>query len=201
MSEVAYAPAHADEVADAVLVGNGRHWSRSAQRGRRRPVTYAGGARNLEPLYAEYLMSAIPPIIGQDTGGTEPAALDASTLAASLTVAVLPTSVAWYRDVLGFTVARTFERGGTLLAASLRAGAVAILLTQDDGARGTGSCEGRGNLAATHDGSEHRRARKRNSRARRQAGVGADRRHGRAGVSAARPGWVQAGDFVAALGC
>lgn len=73
-----------------------------------------------------------------------PEPFDASTLSASLTVADLPTSLAWYRDVLGFTVARSFERAGTLFAASLRAGAVPILLTQDDGARGADRARGEG---------------------------------------------------------
>jgi uncharacterized glyoxalase superfamily protein PhnB len=68
----------------------------------------------------------------------------ANTLSASLTVADLPTSLAWYRDVLGFTVARVFEREGTPFAASLRAGAVPILLTQDDGAKGTDRAKGDG---------------------------------------------------------
>lgn len=75
-------------------------------------------------------MSSIPPITG-----LEPESLDASALSASLTVKDLPASLAWYRDVLGFTVARTLERAGKLFAASLRAGVVPILLTQDDGAQ------------------------------------------------------------------
>ena len=68
----------------------------------------------------------------------------ANTLSASLTVADLPQSLAWYRDVLGFTVSRTFERGGPMFAASLRAGTVAVLLTQDDGAKGTDRAKGDG---------------------------------------------------------
>jgi len=70
--------------------------------------------------------------------------LDATTLSASLTVADVAASVAWYRDVLGFTVHRSFERDGTLFAASLRAGAVPILLTRDDGKRGTERTKGDG---------------------------------------------------------
>ena len=70
--------------------------------------------------------------------------LDATDLGASLTVAALDSSLAWYRDVLGFTVARTFDREGKMFAASLRAGAVAILLTQDDGARGPNRVKGDG---------------------------------------------------------
>jgi catechol 2,3-dioxygenase-like lactoylglutathione lyase family enzyme len=76
--------------------------------------------------------------------GTEPEPLDASVLSASLTVKDLPASLAWYRDVLGFTVARTIERAGTLFAASLRAGVVPVLLTQDDGARGLDRVKGEG---------------------------------------------------------
>jgi catechol 2,3-dioxygenase-like lactoylglutathione lyase family enzyme len=83
-------------------------------------------------------MASVPPI------GTDPASLNATILGASLTVRDLPASLAWYRDVLGFTVARTFEREGTLFAASLRAGVVPILLTQDDGAKGLDRVKGEG---------------------------------------------------------
>ena len=61
--------------------------------------------------------------------------LRASELAASLTVKDLATSVAWYRDIVGFTIDRHHERDGRLLAVSLRAGQVRLLITQDDGAR------------------------------------------------------------------
>jgi uncharacterized glyoxalase superfamily protein PhnB len=89
-------------------------------------------------------MNSNPPILGADTGATAPEPLNATTLGASLTVADLPASLAWYRDVLGFTVARTHERGGTLMAVSLRAGVVPILLTRDDGARGSDRVKGEG---------------------------------------------------------
>ena len=56
-------------------------------------------------------------------------------LNASLTVNDLEKSIAWYRDVAGFHVEREFERDGRKMAASLKAGSVAILLAQDDGAR------------------------------------------------------------------
>lgn len=68
----------------------------------------------------------------------------ANTLSASLTVAAIHESLAWYHDVLGFSVARSFERDGKLYAVSLRAGTVAILLTQDDGARGLDRAKGEG---------------------------------------------------------
>jgi uncharacterized glyoxalase superfamily protein PhnB len=89
-------------------------------------------------------MSSIPPIPNAGTAAAEPVPFVANTLSASLTVAALQTSLAWYRDVLGFTVSRTFERAGTMFAASLRAGTVAILLTQDDGARGLDRVKGEG---------------------------------------------------------
>lgn len=70
--------------------------------------------------------------------------LMAQGLAASLTVADLPRSVVWYRDVLGFTIDREHDRGGRVFAVALRAGDVRILLTQDDGARGTERAKGEG---------------------------------------------------------
>jgi uncharacterized glyoxalase superfamily protein PhnB len=89
-------------------------------------------------------MSSIPPTSDAGAVGTGLESFQANTLSASLTVRDLQMSLAWYRDVLGFTVARTFERAGTQFAASLRAGAVPILLTQDDGARGSDRVKGEG---------------------------------------------------------
>jgi len=80
--------------------------------------------------------------------------LVAQSLEASLTVADIRRSLAWYRDVLGFTMDREFERGGRLLAVTLRAGAVRILLTQDDGARGSERAKGEGfslQITTAHD--------------------------------------------------
>jgi uncharacterized glyoxalase superfamily protein PhnB len=57
-------------------------------------------------------------------------------LSASLTVRDVAASRDWYRDVLGFAVGRVFEREGKLMAVSLVAGAVRVLLTQDDGGKG-----------------------------------------------------------------
>jgi uncharacterized glyoxalase superfamily protein PhnB len=65
-------------------------------------------------------------------------------LAASLTVKDIQASLAWYRDVIGFTVDRNFEREGKLTAVSLKAGDVRILLTQDDGAKGLDRVKGEG---------------------------------------------------------
>ena len=61
-----------------------------------------------------------------------------------MTVRDIQRSVAWYRDVVGFVVDREHERERTLVAVSLRAGDVRVLLTQDDGARGPDRQKGEG---------------------------------------------------------
>ena len=77
------------------------------------------------------------------TNETTPTLL-AQSLDASLTVADVRRSVAWYRDVLRFSVDREFERAGRVFAVSLRAGTIRILLTQEDGARGVDRVKGEG---------------------------------------------------------
>jgi predicted enzyme related to lactoylglutathione lyase len=78
------------------------------------------------------------------TPRTQPESFRGRSLAASLTVSDLPRSLAWYRDVVGFTVDRKFEREGRLAAVALKAGAVELLLGQDDGAKGEGRAKGEG---------------------------------------------------------
>ena len=70
--------------------------------------------------------------------------LRAESVAASLTVDDLPRSVAWYREVLGFAVDREHAREGRLIAVSLSAGTVQLLLTQDNGAQGSDRVKGAG---------------------------------------------------------
>ena len=79
-----------------------------------------------------------------DVNGVQPEPFRASEMTASLTVKDLRQSVAWYRDLLGFTVDREIERDGKLRAVALKAGAVRILLNQDDGARGFDRVKGEG---------------------------------------------------------
>lgn len=68
----------------------------------------------------------------------------ADSLEAALTVAHLEHSAAWYCDALGFALDRRHEREGKTIAISLRAGAVRILLAQDDGAKGMDRIKGEG---------------------------------------------------------
>jgi uncharacterized glyoxalase superfamily protein PhnB len=78
------------------------------------------------------------------TADSAPTALVAQSLDASLTVADIRLSLAWYLNVLHFTVDREFEREGRLFAVSLRAGAIRVLLTQDDGSKGLDRVKGVG---------------------------------------------------------
>jgi predicted enzyme related to lactoylglutathione lyase len=78
------------------------------------------------------------------TPRTQPESFRGRSLAASLTVSDLQRSLAWYRDVVGFTVDRKFEREGRLAAVALKAGVVELLLGQDDGAKGEGRVKGEG---------------------------------------------------------
>lgn len=66
----------------------------------------------------------------------------AQSLEAALTVRDLAASVAWYGDVVGFSVGQEFRREGRLFAARMQAGAVQLLLTQEDGARGEDRAKG-----------------------------------------------------------
>ena len=53
-------------------------------------------------------------------------------------------SLAWYQDVVGFVVDRKHEREGKLMAVSLKAGDVRLLIGQDDGAKGWDRVKGEG---------------------------------------------------------
>jgi len=78
------------------------------------------------------------------TKRAKPESLRARTISASLTVKDLQKSLTWYQDVVGFTVDRKHEREGKLIAVSLKAGDVRLLITQDDGARGWDRVKGEG---------------------------------------------------------
>jgi uncharacterized glyoxalase superfamily protein PhnB len=70
--------------------------------------------------------------------------LQGIAISPSVTVKDLEKSLAWYQDVMGFTVDQRHEREGKLRAVSLRAGAVRLLIGQDDGAKGWDRVKGEG---------------------------------------------------------
>jgi uncharacterized glyoxalase superfamily protein PhnB len=71
-------------------------------------------------------------------------AFQASRVSVSLTVKDLQKSLAWYQDVIGFTVDRKIERDGKLRGVALKAGEVRISINQDDGAKGWDRIKGQG---------------------------------------------------------
>jgi uncharacterized glyoxalase superfamily protein PhnB len=66
----------------------------------------------------------------------QPESLRLRSIMPALTVNDIAASVAWYRDVLGCIVAEEYQRDGQLMGVMLKAGAVDILLAQDDFAKG-----------------------------------------------------------------
>ena len=70
--------------------------------------------------------------------------LDTRAVILSLTAKDLKRSVAWYRDVLGFTVDYEMDRDGKPSSAAVRSGAAKIFLNQDDGAKGWERTKGEG---------------------------------------------------------
>lgn len=78
------------------------------------------------------------------TDRSTPDTFHAESLGAALTVRDLATSVAWYRDALGFEVAREIMRDGRLSSVAMQAGNVRLLLNQDDGAKGLDRVKGTG---------------------------------------------------------
>ena len=75
---------------------------------------------------------------------TQSEPLTATALNLSLTVKDLSKSVAWYRDVVGFTVDREIVRDGIVRGVAIRAGDVSLLLNLDDGGRGWDRKKGEG---------------------------------------------------------
>jgi uncharacterized glyoxalase superfamily protein PhnB len=70
--------------------------------------------------------------------------LQANMLTVSITVKDLAKSLAWYQDIVGFTVDRKIERDGKLRGIALKAGDVRISINQDDGAKGWERIKGEG---------------------------------------------------------
>jgi uncharacterized glyoxalase superfamily protein PhnB len=68
----------------------------------------------------------------------------AQKLSISLSCNDLQKSLAWYRDVVGFTEGERYERDGSLRAVVLEAGDMQILIGQDDGAKGMNRAKGQG---------------------------------------------------------
>ena len=74
----------------------------------------------------------------------QPESLRLRSLAVSLTVNDLSRSLAWYRDVLRFTVGERWQDSGQLRGVQLKAGTCDLMLNQDDFAKGRDRKKGDG---------------------------------------------------------
>jgi len=89
-------------------------------------------------------MSTKSPVPDGAAMRAEPESFRARTLSISLTVKDIQKSLAWYCDVVGFTVDRKMERDGKLRSVALIAGEARISINQDDGAKGWDRVKGEG---------------------------------------------------------
>lgn len=78
------------------------------------------------------------------TTRAQPESFRARSLGASLTVKDFPRSLAWYTEVIGFTLDRKYERDGKVVGAAIKAGEVSLSINQDDGKKGTDRTVGQG---------------------------------------------------------
>jgi uncharacterized glyoxalase superfamily protein PhnB len=99
---------------------------------------------NLGPIHIVMSSASTNPLISSDIATPSSDVLAARSLEASLTVRDLSASVAWYRDIAGFAVAREYRRDERLIAIALHAGNVELLLVQDDGSKGLDRAKGEG---------------------------------------------------------
>jgi len=70
--------------------------------------------------------------------------LNATTLGGSITCKDVDASFRWYRDVVGFAVAQTYEHEGKVATAIISAGDIRLVLNQDDGKLGWDRIKGQG---------------------------------------------------------
>ena len=75
---------------------------------------------------------------------SQPETLRLKGIVPSITANDLATSVAWYRDKVGFHVEDAHEWEGRVVGYTLKAGEQMLLLNQDDGAKGLNRTKGQG---------------------------------------------------------
>ncbi len=74
----------------------------------------------------------------------QPETLNLRAMMPAITTTDLQASVAWYRDVLGFTVAEEYKQEDRVMGVRLQAGSVQVMLGQDDFAKGRDRQKGAG---------------------------------------------------------
>jgi uncharacterized glyoxalase superfamily protein PhnB len=73
-----------------------------------------------------------------------PDKLRLKSISPGMTVGDVEVSLPWYRDILGFHVAETWEHEGKVMGASLVAGNSRLMIMQDDWAKGRDRVKGVG---------------------------------------------------------
>lgn len=76
------------------------------------------------------------PVVPRHPKRRQPESLRLRQISPSITCNDVERSIAWYRDVLGFTVGERWEEHGRLLGIQMKAGACDLMLNQDDFAKG-----------------------------------------------------------------
>lgn len=89
-------------------------------------------------------MSNTNPPVPERRNRSVPESFRARSLMASLTVNDFQKSLAWYRDVVGFTVEEEYKDGDKSVGAALIAGEARLMLNQDDGKKGWNRTKGEG---------------------------------------------------------
>ena len=74
----------------------------------------------------------------------KPESLRLRSISPALTVNDLQASIAWYRDIVGFTVEQEWEHEGKVMGVSLVAGTAHLMIAQDDWAKGRDRVKGVG---------------------------------------------------------
>jgi uncharacterized glyoxalase superfamily protein PhnB len=80
----------------------------------------------------------------------QPETLRLRTVNPALTASDLQRSIAWYRDVLGFTVGERWDEAGRVMGVEILAGAVRFMLNQDDFKKGRDRKKGEGMRLRCH---------------------------------------------------
>ncbi len=82
--------------------------------------------------------------MAEHTKRTVPESLRLSMISPSLTVGDVDASIAFYRDVVGFTVKELWEHEGAVMGADMVAGTAHLLIGQDDWKKGRDREKGQG---------------------------------------------------------
>lgn len=82
--------------------------------------------------------------VNTQTERNAPETLRLRSISPMLTVGDLDASLAWYCDIVGFTVGETWEHDGKAMGARLVAGSMQLMIGQDDWAKGRDRVKGVG---------------------------------------------------------